>query len=518
MKREFSRSLRAEYFDKLRSEAQDVLVVGGGINGAVALAACAKAGLKCALAEAGDFASETSQASSNLIWGGIKYLENMEFPLVYKLCRSRNRLMRRFPSSIREIRFLTLHRKGFRFPLWFLYAGGWAYQAIGQFATRAPRYLGKGKMMREAPRVNPDGFDGAFEYSDAILPENDSRFVFGFVQKGVDAGALAVNHCRLTKAEFAGGIWRCEMKAEEGTVFTVEAKSLINAAGPYADFLNRQTGIRSSHRHIFSKGIHLIFPKFEERNRVIASFADDGRLFFVIPMGERVCVGTTDTRVETPETEVTEEDRDFLLGNINRIFRFDSPLDRSDVISERCGVRPLVVENAAGETEGDWFKLSRKHFISVDEEKKSLSLFGGKLTDCLNIGEEILELLEGRLGFPIRSRNLETLGEPSERERERFLAQCEILKVDVPDQPKEAFRRRLWRRYYDRHEELLEMLEADRDLLRPLAEGVSLYRFDEEMAYRFEMAYDREDFLRRRTLGAMNYTRQQLDSCVFTRF
>ena len=116
-------SLRNEEIQKLESEAFEVLIIGGGINGSVAAAALSSRGVKTALIDRKDFGSETSQSSSNLIWGGIKYLEGLEFKLVRELCRSRNQLIRAYPSSIREIRFFTNLDKGFRFPALFIYLG-----------------------------------------------------------------------------------------------------------------------------------------------------------------------------------------------------------------------------------------------------------------------------------------------------------------------------------------------------------------------------------------------------------
>jgi glycerol-3-phosphate dehydrogenase len=110
------------------------------------------------------------------------------------------------------------------------------------------------------------------------------------------------------------------------------------------------TGEQTEHQHLFSKGIHLIVPQITPRQHILTFFADDGRLFFVIPMGVRTCIGTTDTRVEAPFTEVTDEDRDFVLENINKRLRLQKPLTRDDIIAERCGVRPLVVRRKADQT------------------------------------------------------------------------------------------------------------------------------------------------------------------------
>ena len=119
------------------------------------------------------------------------------------------------------------------------------------------------------------------------------------------------------------------------------------------------------YRHLFSKGIHLVVDRITDNKRVLTFFASDGRLFFLIPMGSRTCIGTTDTQVDSPEVAVTDEDRDFVLANANALLDLDPPLTRASIIAERVGVRPLAMKGQGGVA--DWVALSRKHVIEVDE-------------------------------------------------------------------------------------------------------------------------------------------------------
>ncbi|MBT3900276.1 MAG: FAD-dependent oxidoreductase, partial [Gammaproteobacteria bacterium] len=132
--------LRNSNVRRLGIEEYDVLIVGGGINGAVSAAALAAKGVKVALIDRGDFAGSTSSESSNLAWGGIKYLESYEFLLVNKLCKSRNYLMDHYPSTVKEIRFLTSIAKGFRYPAFLVYLSTLLYWVIGRFKTGIPKY------------------------------------------------------------------------------------------------------------------------------------------------------------------------------------------------------------------------------------------------------------------------------------------------------------------------------------------------------------------------------------------
>jgi glycerol-3-phosphate dehydrogenase len=489
-----------------------VLVVGGGINGAVSAACLAARGAKVALVDRGDFASATSQHSSNLAWGGIKYLETFEIGLVRKLCVSRNHLIRSYPSTVQEIRFFVSHERGFRHGRLKLYLGALFYWLLGSFFTRSPRLLAKADIETEEPIVEPSLIDGGFEYSDAFFYDNDARFVWGFVQRAIDAGAAAVNHLEVVKLERGeDGLWTATAKDRlTGGDVTLRARAVVNACGPWVDALNGATAIQTEHRHVFSKGIHLIVRRLTPRKRVLTFFADDGRLFFVIPMGPRTVIGTTDTRVESPTPVVTDEDRAFVLSNINKRLRLPEPLTTDDVIAERCGVRPLVVATE-GTGKGDWSQLSRKHEIEVDEARKFVSVFGGKLTDCLNVGEEIAELVRG-LGVELSEPGAPWYGEPSADERERFREQAKKVELDAMTSPRssEPLTDRLWRRYGAQAFGLLEAISKDPREAEVLIEGAEYLRCEIRYAAEHEMIEELEDFLRRRSKIALVMKRSEI--------
>ncbi len=495
--------LRDTILRRLPDETFDVLVVGGGINGAVSAACLAARGVRVALIDRGDFAGFTSQQSSNLAWGGIKYMEGYEFGLVEQLCRSRNELMRAFPSTVQEIRFFTTHTRSFRHALWKLVLGTWAYWLLGRFFTRAPRRLSLGEMAREEPAVRLDGADGGVEYSDAYLHDNDARFVWGFVRSALDHGAAAVNYVESLGARRDGALWVTRARdAVTGHEFEVRARVVVNACGPFVDERNAGDGVTTRHRHVFSKGIHLIVPRVTERKRVLTFFADDGRLFFVIPMGARTCVGTTDTRVESPFTHVTPDDRRFVLDNINKRLNLASPLTEADIIAERCGVRPLVVEGG-GEQGSDWLQLSRKHAVDVDREKGRVSVFGGKLTDCLNVAQEVFDHVRS-LGVEAPFPDRRWYGEPREA-REEFFHQARLMGLDALTSPRssEKLSTRLWRRYGREAIFLLEAIRRDPREAEVLIEGAEYLRCEIEQAARREMVTKLEDFLRRRSKIAL---------------
>jgi len=496
--------LRKNNLAKLRQRHFDVMVIGGGINGAVSAAALAGKGAQVALIDRGDFAGLTSMNSSNLAWGGIKYMETWDFALVRKLCMSRNHLMRSYPSTVQEIRFFTTLTREFRYPPRYLLMGAWLYWLIGNGFTRTPRFLTPSRIDKEEPIIDTDDAVGGFEYSDAYLHDNDARFVFNFVRAALDRGCVAANYVESLGARREGKWWVARTRdVIDGSEFEIRALALVNAAGPYVDAHNLLTGEKTEHHHLLSKGIHLIVDRLVKERRVLAFFADDGRLFFVIPMGTRTCIGTTDTLVSDPKTGITDEDVAFVLDNINKRLKLARPLTTADVIATRCGARPLAVKNGAGKGR-DFLQLSRKHVVEMRREHAHISIFGGKLTDCLNVGNEVSELVRS-LGITLPYPNYKWYGEPPDTVREEFFHQARLLHLDeyTALESSEPLSTRLWRRYAGEALGLLENIREDPRQAEVLIKGTEYLRCEVAQAARREMITKLEDFLRRRSKIAL---------------
>ena len=500
-------SLRDRNIKMLSNDCFDVLIIGGGINGSVAAAALSARGAHVALVDKGDFACCTSQNSSNLVWGGIKYMESFEFPLVRKLCKSRNQLLSSYPSSIKEIRFYSNLDKGFRHSSSVLYFAALLYWGIGNFFTRAPRLLSPLQINKEESLINTSNSIGGIEYSDAYLYDNDARFVFNFIDSALENNCKAVNYVEsLGSKQDKKGDWLTKLRNNRSNEeFEIRSKIIINACGPYVDQQNQLSDQTTEHHHVFSKGIHLVVPRLNENERVLTFFADDGRMFFAIPMGGRTMIGTTDTHVSTPETEVTEQDRQFILDNINKRLNLPKPITEEDIISERCGVRPLVLNNDKGNYPyEDWTKLSRKHEIDINQQKAYISIFGGKLTDCINIGEEVCDKVE-RLGVDLPEKNLKWYGEPNQVIFKEYLEVARLINLDdlTPSGSSEILSTRLWRRYGKRAFGLLENIKKDPKMAEPLIEGTDYINSELTEAAEREMIVTLEDFLRRRSKLAL---------------
>lgn len=504
-------SLRNSNIGKLAEQEFDVLVVGGGINGAVAAASMAGRGMRVALIDRGDFASGVSSSSSNLAWGGIKYLESHEYLLVNKLCKSRNKLMKAYPSTVKEIRFFTTIQRGFRFWPFFVFLGSVVYWVMGRFVTRPPRYISARAIEESEPVINTSRSAGGFEYSDCYLYDNDARFVFNFIRKSLDYGCIAANYVESTGARRSGDHWLVNARDAAGDkVFDIRAKVLVNACGPYVDAHNRLTGEQTEYHHLFSKGVHLIVDRITDNKRVLTFFASDGRLFFLIPMGPKTCIGTTDTQVNSPDVGVTDEDRDFILSNANALLDLDPPLTRASIISERVGVRPLAIRGEGGKA--DWVALSRKHVIEVDEANRHLSIFGGKLTDCLNVGDEVADWVH-RLGIDVPAPKHSWYGEPGADLRAEFMLQARLMELDSLTDPSssEPLSERFWRRYGESAFGLLEHIREDESCADLLIENAEYTRCEIELAGRREMIVKLEDFMRRRSKIEFVVRREELE-------
>lgn len=502
-------SQRTRLLDSLDNASVDVAIIGGGINGAVTAAALSAAGVSTALVDRGDFSSFTSQESSNLVWGGFKYMQSYEFRLVRKLCQSRNRLTEAYPSQVEPIEFLATFDEDSPYPVWLAGMGAMAYWAIGNFATERPRVLKASSVESIEPVIDTSRAKGGLIYSDAYLPDNDARFTFGFVKGALDRGSLTANYTELAQADFEDNRWTLHLRDMlDGSTRTLSARTIVNATGPWIDELNQQLGVTTEHRIAHSKGIHLIVPRIGSGERVFAFFDEDERLYYVIPMGDRSVIGTTDTRVDQPATGVTDEDRDFVLRQINGRLDLDTPLTVDDVIAERCGVRPLVVDASSNHEESDWLQLSRKHEIEIDRDRSVVSIFGGKLTDCLNVGEEVLDAV-GELGVSATKLDDSWFGEPPLAEFARFSA-----RVAANDHVDADTAETLWRRYGRRANFVLDRVVDDPATAEILWDDPRYIKAEIIEIGEYEMVARVEDFLRRRTSLSLTEHSDELEDRI----
>ena len=499
---------RNEQFRNLNGNVYDVLVIGAGINGAASAAALTAAGVQVALVDAADFAGCTSSESSNLIWGGIKYLENLEVGFVRQLCQGRNELMRSYPGSIRETRFLAAVHKKSRFPTWVLWLGTWVYWCLSNGFTGIPRYLSRRGVKSQESIIKTVDLAGGLIYSDARLIDGDSRFVLNLVKQAIRSGATAVNYLEVIELQReSGGNWIVTLTDRvTGGSSSLRARYIVNAGGPFADELNRKAQFDTTTHHVYSKGIHLIVDPITDSGRVLVFYADDGRMFFAIPMSGKTCIGTTDTAVESPLAEVTDEDRQFVLDNINRQLDLTMPLTRDDILAERCGVRLLVATGARDHTRDDWLNRSRQFVAEASSNLGIVCIFGGKLTDCLKVGEEVCRAVSR---FGIGCDPGKWYGEPGQELLEEFNAK--LREVDAAlgkdnDLPWD----KLWRKYGADALEILESILRDKSRSKIVLQPEKICRAELEMIRNQEHVESLDDFLRRRTWLAQTHRLEEM--------
>jgi len=373
-----------------------------------------------------------------------------------------------------------------------------------------PEYLSAKGIDKLESMINTTNVEGGFEYSDAYLHDNDARFVFNFIRSAMSYGCIAANYVESLGSKKDDDVWVTKARdVITGNEFSIRSRSIINAAGPYVDALNKVNQQTTQHHHVFSKGIHLIVDRVTDSNKVLTFFADDGRLFFVIPMGPKACIGTTDTQVESPEAQVSKDDVSFVLANVNKLLALKTPLKESDIIATRCGVRPLAIKGQGGSA--DWVQLSRKHAIDANESERYLSIFGGKLTDCINVGDEITECIK-HFGIKIPYPDHKWYGEPDDTVKREFIHRAQLMSLDdlTPETSSEPLTQRFWRRYGRNAINMLEKIRENPRMGELLIEKSEYLRVEIEHAANREMVTKLDDFLRRRSKISLVVRREEM--------
>ncbi|MGH8993327.1 MAG: FAD-dependent oxidoreductase, partial [Acidimicrobiia bacterium] len=382
----FSGEERQANLARLASEPLDVLVIGGGITGAGVALDAASRGLRTALVERGDFAAGTSSRSSKLVHGGLRYLNQREFRLVYEALAERQRLLRLAPHLVRPLPFLipvfagrSTGRAGARAYSRAIGAALWMYDATGGARIgKLHRRLSREETLEQMPDLDTERLAAGFLYYDARV--DDARLTLAVVKTAASHGAVVTNYVeatdlRRTGDRVAGAVLRDRLG---GAGIDVVARIVINAAGVWADELRTLDEGRNPGSIRPAKGVHVTLSADRLRLQVAAVLPvpGDKRSVFVIPWGERVYVGTTDTDYHGPldEPTCTAADVDYLLGALNAwLLR---PVERTDVLGTWAGLRPLV-----GGTQGSGrtADLSRRHSVRVSPSGL-VSIVGGKLT------------------------------------------------------------------------------------------------------------------------------------------
>ncbi len=361
----------------------DLLVIGGGINGAGIARDAAGRGLSVILCEKDDLAEGCSSRSGKLVHGGLRYLEYYEFRLVREALIEREVLLASAPHIIWPMRFVLPHSPQDR-PAWLVRLGLFLYDHLGgRKKLPGTRALDLRRDPEGAPLL--DEYTRGFEYSDCWV--DDARLV---VLNAVDArerGAEVLTRTPCISARREDGAWTAQLRDERsGQVRTVRAKAIVNAAGPWVnDFIGRVAGTNSSRNVRLVKGSHIIVPKFWDGRQAYLVQNNDKRVIFINPYeGDLALIGTTDVGYEGRPEDVTADESEiaYLIAVVNRYFK--EKLRREDVIMSYSGVRPLFDDG-----KGNPSAVTRDYVFDLDESGGApmLNVFGGKITTFRELAE-----------------------------------------------------------------------------------------------------------------------------------
>jgi glycerol-3-phosphate dehydrogenase len=485
---------------RIAGQQFDVCIIGGGATGAGCALDAKLRGLKTVLLEANDFASGTSSASTKLIHGGVRYLEQAvkrldiaEYRVVRRALHERIRMLENGPYLSRPMEFVV--------PCFNWLTVG--YMAIGLkmydwLAGKArifrSRFLNKEATMRELPLLRNDGLVGSVVYADGQF--DDGRYNLALVKSLVEAGGDALNHVRVVSfgRDAQGKLCSAEV-AHELTAkrFTVEAKVFINATGPWADSIRQMANPEAQRRMRVSKGIHvfLSLDLHKSKSALLIPKTEDGRVLFAVPWFDRLLlVGTTETEVSIDdEMNVTKDEVAYVLRHLNHYL--ETPVSAEQIVSGTAGMRPLVSASDTRATS----RLARDHEVELDEKSGLISIMGGKWTTYRAMAEDTINQVEKRLGKALApSRTKDHLLAGGEQYTPEY-AKSLVMKFGIS----EEVAQHLAVKFGVRATALLELVGQDPELGRPIVTGFAPIRAEVVYSTREEMAMTIEDVLARRT-------------------
>jgi glycerol-3-phosphate dehydrogenase len=370
------------------TESFDLLVVGGGINGVGIARDAAGRGLSVCLCERDDLAAHTSSASTKLIHGGLRYLEQFEFALVGKALAEREVLLKAAPHIIWPLRFVLPHQSHLR-PAWMIRLGLLLYDHLGRGRRTLPGSRRVSLRRHVAGAALRDGCHTAFVYSDAWV--QDARLVVLNAMDAARRGATILTHTRCVSATRGIDGWMAELASADGVRRQVRARALVNATGPWAtQFLDEAAHVPHAHALRLVKGSHIVVPRLFEHDHAYIFQQPDRRIVFAIPYEhDFTLIGTTDSEFRgdpsSPRIDATETR--YLCDAANRYFK--RSIAPGDVVWNYSGVRPLVEDE-----EGNASQVSRDYLLELDDHGAPLlNVFGGKLTTFRVLAEEALDRL-----------------------------------------------------------------------------------------------------------------------------
>ncbi|MFC3107690.1 glycerol-3-phosphate dehydrogenase [Undibacterium arcticum] len=374
----------------------DLLIIGGGINGVGIARDAAGRGLSVILCEQHDLAQHTSSASTKLIHGGLRYLEQYEFGLVRKALQERERLLRIAPHIVAPLRFVMPHDSGQR-PAWLIRAGLFLYDHLARRDLLPPSHA-IALHSHIAGQDLQTAYRKGFVYSDGWV--DDARLVVLNALDASERGATIMTATRCVGAQRVGLRWQASLESGQSGRIEVSARAIVNAAGPWvAQTAAGLSGRKSNHGMRLVKGSHIVLPRLFEHDYAYLFQNPDRRIIFAIPFQrDFTLIGTTDLEYQGDPSQVTIDAAEvsYLCAMVNRYFK--RQIGPQDVVWSYSGVRPLLDDSAQKAAE-----ITRGYQLECDAADGAaplLNIWGGKITTYRKLAEEALALLLPRLGLP----------------------------------------------------------------------------------------------------------------------
>jgi glycerol-3-phosphate dehydrogenase len=468
----------------------DILVVGGGINGAGIALDAAGRGLDTVLCEQHDLASHTSSASTKLVHGGLRYLEHFDFDLVRKALQEREVLLAKAPHIIRPLLFVLPYDAHLR-PAWMIRAGLFLYDHLAT-RRRLPASAGIDLRTHPAGAALEGRFRRGFVYADAWV--DDSRLVVLNAVAARERGTRVLTRTRCMALARDGGRWRATLEAADGARETLVARAVVNATGPWVTrFIDEIADTLTARGLRLVKGSHIVVRRLYDHPYAYIFQNPDRRIVFAIPYeGEFTLIGTTDVDYDGDpgEPAIDDDERRYLVAMANRYFDRDMTVD--DVVWTYSGVRPLLEDESR-----DPASVTRDYSLELEcEAPPLLSVYGGKITTYRRLAEEAIDRLAPMIGNRRRPWTRAATLPGGDMERGDFAAFRTHLAVRHPWLDTRLLRR-YTRAYGTRTERLLDGARAMQDLGSEVLPGLR----EREIAYlrREEWAMNAEDILFRRS-------------------
>jgi glycerol-3-phosphate dehydrogenase len=489
---------RTEELKNIAGKEFDLCVIGGGATGSASALDAQLRGIRTGLLEAGDFAGATSSAATKIIHGGVRYLEEaikgadlQEYHVLVRALHERVRMLENAPHLTRKLEFLVPSYHWI--DVAYLDVGLKIYDWLAGPGRISPsKYLSQEETLKRMPGLNQKGLVGSVAYADGQF--DDARYNITLVQTFTEAGGNTLNYARVTgfQREMDGKISGVDVKDQlTEETFTVSAKAVVNATGPFSDSI-RQLATPTVHKRMRpSKGAHILLSLdvFPTEDALLIPKTEDGRVLFAVPWCGRLLVGTTDEEV-SPETElvVTKADIEYMLRHLNHYLA--RPVTPDDIVSGFAGARPLVGSEDGGDTK----KLARDDVIEVDPASGLISIMGGKWTTHRAMAEDTIHRVQQALGLPhaiSQTRNYVLYGG-------RGFTDDYWNKLRLQHRLPGKTARHLTSKFGTAAEKVIALGSENATLLDPILEGRPAIKAEVVYAVRHEMAATIEDVLARR--------------------